>query len=173
MLIILHHAGGTAGCIVASRLASADPDLTVLVIEGGMNNYKDPSIVNIGFFFAHILPDSKRTLFYPSKESECLAGRSLTIPCGGVLGGGSSINMAMYSRAQRSDFDAWDMPGWSTEEMMPFIKKVSLSFIDKAPSTKILALRRSLRLTTERAPEIFMATTGPSIYPKGLGTAEE
>ncbi|OAR00279.1 hypothetical protein LLEC1_06101 [Akanthomyces lecanii] len=115
--------GGTAGCIVASRLASADRNLSVLVIEGGMNNYQDPAIVNIGLFFPHIMPGSKTTLFYPTKPSEHLAGRALAVPCGGVLGGGSSINMAMYSRAQRSDFDAWNMPGWSADEMLPYLKK--------------------------------------------------
>ncbi|KAJ6781884.1 hypothetical protein PWT90_09925 [Aphanocladium album] len=116
--------GGTAGCVVASRLASADRNLSVLVIEGGMNNYQDPSIVNIGLFFPHIMPGSKTTLFYPAKASEHLAGRELAIPCGGVLGGGSSINMAMYSRAQRIDFDAWNMPGWSADEMLPYLKKL-------------------------------------------------
>ncbi|KAJ3484271.1 hypothetical protein NLG97_g7097 [Lecanicillium saksenae] len=116
--------GGTAGCIVASRLASADRDLSVLVIEGGMNNYQDPTIVNIGLFFPHIMPGSKTTLFYPAKASEHLAGRELDIPCGGVLGGGSSINMAMYSRAQRSDFDAWNTPGWSADDMLPYLKKL-------------------------------------------------
>lgn len=89
-----------------------------------MNNYQDPAIVNIGLFFPHIMPGSERTLFYPTKPSEHLAGRALAIPCGGVLGGGSSINMAMYSRAHRSDFDAWDMPGWSADDMIPYLKKV-------------------------------------------------
>jgi choline dehydrogenase-like flavoprotein len=96
----------------------------VLVIEGGMNNYQDPTIVNIGLFFQHISPGSKTALFHPTKPTEQLAGRSLAIPTGAVLGGGSSINMAMYSRAQRSDFDAWNTPGWSSEEMLPFLRKV-------------------------------------------------
>jgi choline dehydrogenase-like flavoprotein len=47
------------------------------------------------------------------------------VPAGGVLGGGSSINLMMYSRAQRSDWDAWQTPGWSADEMIPYLKKVS------------------------------------------------
>lgn len=31
--------------------------------------------------------------------------------------------MGMYSRAQRCDFDAWDVEGWSTEDMIPYMKK--------------------------------------------------
>lgn len=78
------------------------------------------------------MPDNKMTLFYPSNPSEHLAGRGPVIPAGGCLGGGSSINMCMYSRAQRSDFDDWDTPGWSADEMLIFMKKVgrtSLLFI--------------------------------------------
>lgn len=45
------------------------------------------------------------------------------MPSGGTLGGGSSINMGMYSRAQRCDFDAWGVEGWSTEDMIPYMKK--------------------------------------------------
>jgi alcohol oxidase len=30
----------------------------------------------------------------------------------------------MYTRAQRSDFDSWKTPGWSAEEMVPYMKKL-------------------------------------------------
>lgn len=33
----------------------------------------------------------------------------------------------VYTRAQRSDFDSWNSPGWSADELYPFLKKVSLS----------------------------------------------
>jgi alcohol oxidase len=46
------------------------------------------------------------------------------VPCGGTLGGGSSINFMMYTRAQRSDFDSWNTPGWSAQEMWPYLKKL-------------------------------------------------
>ncbi|XDG07775.1 hypothetical protein ABKA04_007390 [Annulohypoxylon sp. FPYF3050] len=80
---------------VASRLSDADKNLSILVIEGGGNNYNDPTIVN-----------------------------PVVVPSGGVLGGGSSINFLTYSRAQRSDFDSWKTPGWSAEEMLPYMKKL-------------------------------------------------
>lgn len=31
----------------------------------------------------------------------------------------------MYTRAQREDYDAWNTPGWSTDKLLPFFKKVS------------------------------------------------
>lgn len=36
------------------------------------------------------------------------------------------IMVQVYTRAQRSDFDAWNSPGWSADELFPFLKKVRL-----------------------------------------------
>ena len=117
--------GGTAGCVVAGRLAAADPHLSILVIEGGQNNRDMPSVVHPALVLDHLAPTSKTTIFWPTTYQPQLAGRNPVVPSGGVLGGGSSINIAMYTRGQREDYDAWDMPGWSTNELMPFFKKVS------------------------------------------------
>ncbi|KAK8073332.1 GMC oxidoreductase-domain-containing protein [Apiospora phragmitis] len=38
---------GTAGCVIAARLAEADPKLSILVIEGGRDNYNDPLVLEI------------------------------------------------------------------------------------------------------------------------------
>ncbi|KAK2616431.1 hypothetical protein QQS21_000673 [Conoideocrella luteorostrata] len=115
--------GGTAGCVVASRLASADAGLSILVVECGPDNYNDPGIVHPGLFFGHLAPTSKTTLFYASKPSDHLGGRAPVVPSGGVLGGGSSINMCMYSRPQRSDFDGWNTPGWTADDMLPYMNR--------------------------------------------------
>jgi choline dehydrogenase-like flavoprotein len=125
MLTVL--AGGTAGCVVAGRLAEADPNLLVLIIEGGQDNYDNPSVVHPAFFLDHLAPTSKTTIFYPATKQPELANRNPVVPAGGVLGGGSSINFAMYTRAQREDYDGWDTPGWSTNELLPFFKKVRSS----------------------------------------------
>jgi alcohol oxidase len=43
---------------------------------------------------------------------------------GGLLGGGSSINFMMYTRAQGVDFDSWDTDGWRAEDMIPLCNKL-------------------------------------------------
>jgi choline dehydrogenase-like flavoprotein len=40
--------GGPAGCATAGRLARADPNLQVLLLEGGPNNEEDPSVYRPG-----------------------------------------------------------------------------------------------------------------------------
>ncbi|KAI1433478.1 alcohol oxidase-like protein [Xylaria sp. CBS 124048] len=116
--------GGTAGCIIAARLADADPNLTILVIEGGPNNRNNPLIVHPAFFFANLAPGTKTISFYASRKSEFLGNRELLVPAGNVLGGGSSVNFALYSRAQRSDLDAWSTPGWSADDLLPYMRKL-------------------------------------------------
>lgn len=34
--------GGSTGCCVAGRLARASPDLQILIVEAGANNYDSP-----------------------------------------------------------------------------------------------------------------------------------
>lgn len=87
--------GGTSACVLAGRLAEADPQLVILVIEGGQNNYNVPNIINPLLFYEHLLPTSTTALFYKAKKSEHLAGRESIVPSGGTLGGGSSINFMM------------------------------------------------------------------------------
>lgn len=87
--------GGTAGCILASRLSQADPSLSILVVEGGKNNFNDPTVTNPAVFLGHLAPDSKNAIFYKGKKSDKLGGRAPIVPTGGILGGGSSINFMM------------------------------------------------------------------------------
>ncbi|RYP69324.1 hypothetical protein DL770_008267 [Monosporascus sp. CRB-9-2] len=87
--------GGTAGCILASRLSDADPNLSVLVVEAGPNNFEDPSIIYPAFYLQHLLPQSKATKFYRGKKASQLAGQEPVVATGCILGGGSSINAAI------------------------------------------------------------------------------
>lgn len=80
---------------MASRLAAAAPNLHVLVVEGGRDNYKDPLIINPFAFIKNQDPSAKTALFFRAGKSEDLGGRELVVPTGGILGGGSSINFLM------------------------------------------------------------------------------
>ncbi|KAH6981400.1 GMC oxidoreductase-domain-containing protein [Ilyonectria destructans] len=116
--------GGTAACVVAGRLAEADPSLSILVIERGQDNRSVQIIENPVFFLDHLLPTSTTAIFYQGNKADQLAGREVIVPSGGTLGGGSSINFMMYTHAQRSDLDSWKTPGWSADELLLFMKKL-------------------------------------------------
>lgn len=59
---IIFAGGGTAACVAAGRLAKANPDLKILLIEGGKNNYQDPTVVNPALYLTHLAPGSKTAL---------------------------------------------------------------------------------------------------------------
>lgn len=94
------------------------------MIESGINNHNDPMVVHPAYFYSHIAPGAKYALTYQGPKSEHLAGRQASLPVGHILGGGSSVNMVLYSRAQRSDYEAWKTPGWSPDEMLAYMNKV-------------------------------------------------
>ncbi|KAK7754531.1 hypothetical protein SLS62_003551 [Diatrype stigma] len=116
--------GGSAGCVVAGRLSEAAPDLSILLIESGPNNEGDPHVTYPAFFLNHMDPFGKYVKSYKSRKSIHLSGREPLVPTTRILGGGSSVNEMIYSRPQRSELDAWKMPGWSADELLPYMKKI-------------------------------------------------
>ncbi|KAJ4298397.1 Alternative oxidase, mitochondrial precursor [Collariella sp. IMI 366227] len=115
--------GGSCGCVVAGRLANLDHNLKVLLIEAGETNLNNPWVFRPGIFPRNMKLDSKTATFYESRPSKWLGGRSAIVPAAHVLGGGSSINFMMYTRASASDYDDFQAKGWTTEELLPLMKK--------------------------------------------------
>ncbi|KAI0389166.1 alcohol oxidase-like protein [Xylariaceae sp. FL0594] len=116
--------GGTAGCIVASRLSDADPKLSVLVIEQGLDGSGDPTVATPAIYGIHLKGDSPRMQTVKAKPSAELNGRAPDVLVGKGLGGTSTVNGMMYSRVEKSDAESWQAPGWSTEDLLPLMKKV-------------------------------------------------
>ncbi|CAK7215025.1 Alternative oxidase, mitochondrial precursor [Sporothrix curviconia] len=115
--------GGSCGCVVAGRLANLDHNLKVLLIEAGESNLNNPWVFRPGIYPRNMKLDSKTASFYESRPSKWLAGRKAVVPCAHILGGGSSINFMMYTRASASDYDDFQAKGWTTEELLPLMRK--------------------------------------------------
>ncbi|KAL1962486.1 hypothetical protein VTN77DRAFT_9607 [Rasamsonia byssochlamydoides] len=115
--------GGSAGCVPAGRLANLDHNLQVLLIEAGEDNLNNPWVYRPGIYPRNMKLDSKTASFYYSRPSKFLDGRRAIVPAAHVLGGGSSINFMMYTRASASDYDDWQAKGWTTRELLPLMKK--------------------------------------------------
>jgi choline dehydrogenase len=114
---------GSAGCVLANRL-SADPDISVLLLEaGGKDDYFWIKIP-VGYLFTI---DNPRTDWrYRTEPEPGLNGRSLSYPRGRTLGGCSSINAMIYMRGQARDYDTWRQlgnVGWGWDDVLPHFKK--------------------------------------------------
>ncbi|RDB21821.1 Alcohol oxidase 2 [Hypsizygus marmoreus] len=119
--------GGPAGCVMAGRLAYADPNLKVMLIEGGANNRDDPWVYRPGIYVKNMQRDGvndKATFYTDTMDSPHLRGRRSIVPCANILGGGSSINFQMYTRASASDWDDFKSPGWTAKDLLPLMKRL-------------------------------------------------
>ena len=119
--------GGSAGSALANRL-SADPAISVLVLEAGRSDIKlDP--------FIHMpaaLPIPIGNRFYDWKyESEpepFMHDRRIYHARGKVLGGSSSINGMIFQRGNPLDYERWaadkGMETWDYAHCLPYFKRM-------------------------------------------------
>lgn len=109
---------GSAGCVLANRL-SADPRVTVLLIEAGGSDRHPMFHVPKG---SGMLMENEKyvwryatTPFGPNQRPEFWTR-------GKVLGGSSSINGMVYNRGNRADYDELERlgnKGWGWNDMLP------------------------------------------------------
>lgn len=110
---------GSAGCTLAARL-SEDPGVSVALIEAGPPDSADeiriPAAVTALF-------KTRMDWDFDSEPEPSLGGRRLYLPRGRVLGGCSSINVMIYIRGSRADYDEWaagGARGWSFDDVLPY-----------------------------------------------------
>ncbi|GBD50202.1 GMC family oxidoreductase [Methylopila sp. Yamaguchi] len=115
---------GSSGSVVARRLAE-NPDAQVLLIEAGGDDEAeevlDPSRwpANLG---------SERDWGFQAEPNPHLDGRSLSMSMGKGLGGGSSINVMVWARGHRNDWDAFAAesgdPDWGYEPVLNIYRDI-------------------------------------------------
>lgn len=114
---------GSAGCVLAYRL-SADPDVSVLLLEAGGDDGR-PEIRDPARWFETLGSDIDWAyLTIPQRHA---AFRQIFWPRGKVLGGSSSINTSVYMRGARTDYDAWALrgnTGWDYERVLPAFREL-------------------------------------------------
>ena len=111
--------GGTAGLVVARRLAEANASFTVGVLEAGGIARNDDKVEIPGYYGQSL--GGRHDWHLETIPQKGLRGRSLPWPRGKVLGGTSALNYMAWNRASKEDYDAWaDLGnlGWGWDDLL-------------------------------------------------------
>lgn len=115
--------GGTAGCVIAARLAQNPRNRVALFEAGGPDN--DPLIPIPG---ANVVTGAAPRLnwSYQTEPVPALNDRPLYWAQGRVLGGSGTINGMMYLRGLPQDYDGWrdaGCTGWGWQDVLPWFRR--------------------------------------------------
>ena len=113
--------GGTAGCVLANRL-SADPGVTVALIEAGPPD--DDLAIRVPAMVAKAIGNPRQSWGYHTVPQRAVDNRVLPVPRGRVLGGCSSINGMVYFRGHPREYDEWRQPGWTYADLAPYFERL-------------------------------------------------
>ena len=118
---------GSAGCVLAARLAATGA--SVLLLEAGGSD-RTQLVRKPGLIAAvHSVPQLKKRLdwgYYSVPQTDAL-GRRVPQVRGKVLGGSGSINGMLFVRGNAANYDSWaaeGCDGWSYADVLPSFKKL-------------------------------------------------
>src|SRR5258708_2158822 len=157
--------GGSAGCVVASRL-SADPSVRVLLIEAGgdmLPGEEPPEIrrpaPSVLFHGTRYMWPDLRVVPFREHTADRFYEQAR------VLGGGSSINAQVGNRGIPDDYDEWERlgaAGWGWKDVLPYFRKLEhdLDFAGNAEMHGSDGPIPLYRVPREEWPEFSKALAG-------------
>lgn len=115
---------GSSGSVVARRLAE-NPAARVLLLEAGGSD-EVPAVLDPEQWATNL--NSARDWGFQAEPNPNLNGRQVPMSMGKVLGGGSSINVALWARGHRDDWDFYAAeagdPAWGYEAVLGLYRRI-------------------------------------------------
>ena len=163
---------GSSGSVVARRLAE-NPDVKVLLLEAGGTD-DVPSVTEANQWPSNL--SGERDWGFVSQPEPQLHGRSIPFSMGKVLGGGSSINLMVWARGHRNDWDHFESesgePAWGYGPVLDLYRQIEdwrgvgepnhrgrdgLVFVQPAPevhplATATVAAARAIGIPSYQSP---------------------
>jgi choline dehydrogenase len=127
---------GSAGSVLAERL-SADPSCRVTVVEAGpgpsdprvLSQIEDGLRLPIGDASSVVRRYPTTLTVDPTRHAQLMRGH--------VVGGSGAVNGGYFCRGLPSDFDGWNVPGWTWADVLPHFRAIEtdLDFDDALHGT--------------------------------------
>jgi choline dehydrogenase len=119
---------GTAGCVVASRLAAAGASVALLEAGGPYRPLLDVPLLSLWTW----LRRPARYCWQDWTEPQAtFDGRRILWPAGRLVGGSSAINAMIYCRGHPASYDRWqrlvdgqsETPAWNYHALLPYFRR--------------------------------------------------
>jgi choline dehydrogenase len=115
---------GTSGCVVAGRLAE-NPEVRVLLIEAGEHD-EHAEVMQPGNWPLNL--GSARDWNFAGQPNPHVNNRRIPLNMGRVLGGGSSVNVMVWARGHRNDWEDFAAesgdPAWNYASVLQIYRRV-------------------------------------------------
>ncbi|KAJ7272149.1 GMC oxidoreductase-domain-containing protein, partial [Mycena rebaudengoi] len=119
--------GGPAGrCVVAGRLAYADPTLKVMLIEGGSDRCPF-TLHRPGIYVRNMQNDGindKATFYTDTVASSHLRWRRSIVPCANILGKEHIFEDSSQLQMRTQHLDDFKTEGWTAKDLLPLMKRL-------------------------------------------------
>ncbi|MBT0667342.1 GMC family oxidoreductase N-terminal domain-containing protein [Novosphingobium profundi] len=115
---------GSSGSVVARRLAE-NPDVQVLLLEAGGSDQL-PSVIQPGQWFTNL--GTERDWGFRAEPNPHINNRRMPLSMGKVLGGGSAINVMIWARGHKNDWDYFASEAgddrWNYDSVLSIYKEI-------------------------------------------------
>ena len=115
---------GSSGSVVARRLAE-NLNISVLLLEAGGND-DVPEVMEAGKWPLNL--GSERDWSFHGQPNPHINNRSIPFSMGKVLGGGSSINVMVWARGHKNDWDFFASeagdPAWNYDSVLNIYRRI-------------------------------------------------
>lgn len=112
---------GSAGCVVASRLAEEKAG-RVLLIEAGNAADKNPETMSADGFIQAFSNDNTMWDRLSQPQNAC-GERRMYVGTGTGMGGSGAVNGMVYTRGDQQDFAQWPQ-GWQWNDVAPWFERL-------------------------------------------------